>query len=56
VKAKYSTAAFPKMFMFKEAGSQVSFVTMSCPSLRTVAPPSSLPLYVKDLRRTQEIG
>jgi hypothetical protein len=28
---------------------QVSLVTMSHPSLRTVAPPPCLPLYIKDL-------
>jgi hypothetical protein len=27
---------------------QVSLVTMSCPSLRTVAPPPCLPLDIKD--------
>jgi hypothetical protein len=47
--AKCSTAAFPKLFMFREVGSQVSLVTMSCPSLRTVAPPPCLPLDIKDL-------
>jgi hypothetical protein len=46
--AKCSTAAFPKLFMFREVGSQVSLVTMSCPSLRTVAPPPCLPLDIKD--------
>jgi hypothetical protein len=32
VKAKCSTAAFPKLFTFREEGMQVSLVTMSCPS------------------------
>jgi hypothetical protein len=36
------------MFTFKEAGMQVSAVTMSRPSPRTVAPPR-LPLDIKDL-------
>jgi hypothetical protein len=34
--------------MFREVGTQVSLVTMSCPSLRTVAPPAFLPLDRKD--------
>jgi hypothetical protein len=34
--------------MFKEAGMQVPLVTMSCPSLRTAAPPPCLPLGIKD--------
>jgi hypothetical protein len=46
--AECSTAAFPKLFMFREAGMQVSLVTMSHPSPRTVAPPSCLPLDIKD--------
>jgi hypothetical protein len=37
-----SAAAFPKLFRFREARMQVSLVTMSCLSLRTVAPP---PVY-----------
>jgi hypothetical protein len=48
-RAKCSIAAFPKLFMFKEVGKQVSLVTMSHPSLRIVALPPCLPLYVKDL-------
>jgi hypothetical protein len=39
----------PKLFMFREVGTQVSLVTMSHPSLRTVAPPPCLPLDIKDL-------
>jgi hypothetical protein len=45
---KCSTAAFPKLFMFTEVGMQVSLVTMSHPSQRTVAPPPCLPLDTKD--------
>jgi hypothetical protein len=41
-------AAFPKMFPFREVGSQVSLVTVSHPSLRTVVPPPCLPLDIKD--------
>jgi hypothetical protein len=37
--AECSTAVFPKLFTFREVGTQVSPVTMSHPSLRTVAPP-----------------
>jgi hypothetical protein len=29
---------------------QISIVTMSCPSLRTVVPPPCLPLGIKDLK------
>jgi hypothetical protein len=47
--AKCSTAAFPKLFKFRQVESQVSLVTMPRPSLRTVAPPPCLPLDVKDL-------
>jgi hypothetical protein len=48
--AECSTAAFPKLFTFREVGTQVSLVTvsMSHPSLRTVAPPPCLPLDIKD--------
>jgi hypothetical protein len=49
MKTKCSSAAFPKLFTLREVGSQVSLVTMSCPSLRTVAPPPCLPLAIKDL-------
>jgi hypothetical protein len=35
--------------MFREIGTQVSFVTMSHPSPRTVAQPPYLPLDIKDL-------
>jgi hypothetical protein len=41
------TAASPKLFTFREAGMQVSPVTMSRPSPRTAAPPC-LPLDIKD--------
>jgi hypothetical protein len=47
-KAECSSAAFPKLFRFREAGRQVSLVTMPCPSLRTVAPPPCLPVDIKD--------
>jgi hypothetical protein len=47
-KAKCSTAAFPKLFMFREIGTQVSLVPMSRPSLRTVAPAPCLSLDIKD--------
>jgi hypothetical protein len=47
-KAKFSRAAFPKLFMFREVGTQVSLVTVSWLSPRTVAPPPCLPLYIKD--------
>jgi hypothetical protein len=42
-KAKCRTAAFPKLFKFRELGMQVSLVTMS----RPVAPPPCLPLDIK---------
>jgi hypothetical protein len=47
-KVRSSSAAFPKLFMFREAGTQVPCVTMSHPSPRTAAPPPCLPLGVKD--------
>jgi hypothetical protein len=50
-KAKCSTAAFPKLFVFGGVGSQVSPVTMSCLSLRNVALFPCLPLDIKDLLR-----
>jgi hypothetical protein len=53
-KAKYSTAAFPKLFMFRER-TQVSLVTMSHPSQRTVAPPPCLPLDIKDSLRRMRV-
>jgi hypothetical protein len=40
---------FLSCFMFIEVGTQVSLVTMSRPSPRTVAPPLCLPLNIKDL-------
>jgi hypothetical protein len=46
---KCSTAAFHRLFMFREVGTQVSLVTMSRSSLRTVAPPPCIPLHIKDL-------
>jgi hypothetical protein len=36
------------LFTFREVGTQVSLVTMSCPSPSTVAPPPYLPLDLKD--------
>jgi hypothetical protein len=36
------------LFTFREVGMQVSLLTMSHPSLRTVAPPPCLPLDIKD--------
>jgi hypothetical protein len=46
-RGKCRTAASPKLFTFREAGTQVSPVTMSCPFPRTTAPPY-LPLAIKD--------
>jgi hypothetical protein len=46
--AKCSTAAFSKLFTFREVGMQVSLVTMSLPFWRTVAPPPCLSLDIKD--------
>jgi hypothetical protein len=43
-----SVAAFPKLFTFREVGTQVSLVTMSLPSQRTVALSPCLPLDIKD--------
>jgi hypothetical protein len=37
-----------KLFTFREAGTQVSLVTMSGPFSRTVAPPPCLLLDIKD--------
>jgi hypothetical protein len=47
-KARCSSAAFPKLFTFREVRTQVSSVTMSCPSPRTVALPPCLPPDIKD--------
>jgi hypothetical protein len=47
--AKCSTAAFPKVVSVQRSRKQVSLVTMSHLSLRTVAPPPCLPLDIKDL-------
>jgi hypothetical protein len=59
-KAKCNTAAFPKLFMFREVGWQVSLVVMSHPFPRTVAPPPYLPLFIKyslkEDRRVDGIG
>jgi hypothetical protein len=41
--------------MFREVGTQVSLVTMSHHSLRTVAPPPCLPLYIKDLLKEDRV-
>jgi hypothetical protein len=41
---KMQHSCFPKLFMFREVGMQVSLVTMSHPSMITVAPPPCLPL------------
>jgi hypothetical protein len=46
--AESSSVAFPKLFTYREVGMQVSLVTMSHPSQRTVAPPPCLPLDTKD--------
>jgi hypothetical protein len=43
-----NTDAFPKLFTFREVGTQVSLVIMSHPSPRTVAPLACLPLNIKD--------
>jgi hypothetical protein len=52
--AKCSTAAFPKLFTFRERSrEQVSLVTVSHPSLRTVASPPCLPLYIKNLLKEE---
>jgi hypothetical protein len=45
---KMQHRCFPKLFMFPKVGMQVSLVTMSCSSPRTVASPPYLPLYIKD--------
>jgi hypothetical protein len=41
------------MFTFREAGTQVSLVTMSHPSPRATAPPH-LPLFIKDPLKEEE--
>jgi hypothetical protein len=53
-KSVCSSAAFPEVFTFREAGTQVSSVTMSRPSLGTIAPPPCLPLGLKDLLKEDE--
>jgi hypothetical protein len=47
-KARCISAAFPKLFVFREAGMQVPLVIISCPSPKTAALPSCLPLGIKD--------
>jgi hypothetical protein len=42
---------FPKLFKFREVGTQVSLATMSHLSLRTAAPSPCLPLDIKDSMR-----
>jgi hypothetical protein len=53
------TTVSPKLFTFREAGreagTQVSPVTMSWASLRTAAPPPCLPLGIKDLLKEEEV-
>jgi hypothetical protein len=46
---------FLSCILFREVGLQVSLVTMSHPSLRTVAPPPCLPLYIKDLLKEDAV-
>jgi hypothetical protein len=46
-------AVSPKLFAFREAGTQVFPVTMSRPSPRASAPPC-LPLYIKDPLKEEE--
>jgi hypothetical protein len=46
-KMRCSSDAFPKLFRFREAGTEVPLVTMSHPSSRTVAPLPCLPLNIK---------
>jgi hypothetical protein len=53
-KAKCSTAAFPKLFTFREVGKKVSIVTISRPFLRTVAPFPCLPLDIEHLLKEDE--
>jgi hypothetical protein len=48
-KAKCSTAAFPKLFMFRERTRNMSAL------LRTVAPPPCLPLYIKNWLKEDRI-
>jgi hypothetical protein len=49
-RGKCRTAAFPELFMFREAGTQVSPVTMPHLSLRTAAPPG-LSMGIKDSQK-----
>jgi hypothetical protein len=53
--AKCNTAAFPKVFTFIKVGMQISLVTMSRPSPRTVAPSPCLPLDIKTCRRRMQV-
>jgi hypothetical protein len=52
---KCRMAASPKLFTFREAGTQVPPVTMSRPSRRTAAPPC-LPLGIKDSLKEDTLG
>jgi hypothetical protein len=45
--ARKQNSCFPKLFGFRETGTQVSPVTVSRPSPRTAAPPC-LQLFIKD--------
>jgi hypothetical protein len=51
--AKCSTAAFPKMFTFRERAGFSCYNVRPLP--RTVAPPPCLPLYIKDSGRRTEV-
>jgi hypothetical protein len=55
-RAKCSTAAFPKVFMFRELQSQVPPVPGNHNVMppRTVAPPPCLPLYIINLLEVDE--
>jgi hypothetical protein len=48
VKAKCSTAAFPKLFTFREVESRFLFLQCHAPSLRTAALPPCSPLDIRD--------
>jgi hypothetical protein len=54
VKAKCSTAAFPKLFTFRERAGFSYYNVMLLP--RIVAPPPHLPLYIKDLLKGVLMG
>jgi hypothetical protein len=53
-KGKMQHSCFPKLFKFREVGRQVSLVTMSCPSPRSVAASPCLPLDIKDSLKEEE--